>query len=59
MNQSFVVIDLRGIFLEAKLSGSIIGRVVDGEDNSELLPDVIKDNFLHLIFHRLTLHGVS
>lgn len=59
LNQSFVVIDLRGIFLEAKLSGSIIGRVVDGEDNSELLPDVIKDNFLHFLFHRLTLHGVS
>lgn len=59
LNQSLVVIDLLGIFLEAKLSGSIIGRVVDGEENFELLPDVIKDNFLHLLFNRCTLHGLS
>lgn len=59
LNQSLVVVDLLGIFLEAKLSGSIIGRVVDGEENFELLPDVIKDNSLHLLSNSCTLHGLS
>ena len=41
LNQRLIIFDFARVFLEDKLSGSIIGRIVDGEVNSELLVQVI------------------
>ena len=59
LNQSLIIFDFARVFLEDKLSGSIIGRIVDGEEDLELLVKVIKDDLLHLLSDRLALHGVA
>lgn len=59
LNQRQIILNLIRIFLKAKLSGSIIGGIVDGEEDLELLVDVIEDDLLHLLSNRLALEGVS
>ena len=41
------------------MRGSIVCRIVDGEENLELPVQIIKDDLLHLLSNSLTLHGHS